>query len=604
MTQGAVVDRLTVSIIERRLIAIAEEMARKMQKFAYSQATAHLRDLGVSIFDRDGRLVTQSEFGIPVHSGGSNIAVKGILDYIGRDNIYPEDFILGNDPYIVRGGHLPDWSFVRPVFYKGELMFYMYAKTHQYDTGGAYPGGYSPRCYDIHGEGALIPPVKVVERGKVKEDVYAVILHNVRGGSMVRMDNMLVLASMIKAEERIIQMCEEYGEDVVRAAIDETIRLTEEQIRHEISKFPAGVYTARRAADCDGTTRDPVWMQLTLTIKPDVGHLVFDYTDNQKQVDFINVPLALVWAYSIVPLRWTLPIGKYSNQGLYNCVTIKTKKGTILDPVYPATCGGSSPNLGGEIIECVLLALSQAIPKQVPAAWTRHLCPIFSGKHHNLLDPRTGSRKWYHVSLFHSDGSSGAIWGYDGWDNLDDPETAGGIIRAPIEVEEADIPWRWLRCEWLTDSAGDGQFRGGIGSRVEYMNMHSAEEYTPGSCYIITGNSGGEAFAPFGIAGGKGGKKAKMWINRKGKLHRLHVMDQVPSEPGDIVITESSGGGGVGDPLDRDVEKVRMDALNEYISIKKAREVYGVVIDPKTFEVDYGATKELRDRKRKASRVK
>jgi N-methylhydantoinase B len=433
----------------------------------------------------------------------------------------------------------------------------------------------------------------------VNEDAYRIILANVRGGSIVRMDNMLVQAAMIKAEEKILDICEEYGKDVVRAAIESTIKSTEQAIRREISTWPAGVYEATRAGDCDGTTRDPVWIKLVLTIKPDVGELIFDYTDNPKQVDFINVPKALVWAFSIIPLRWTLPAGKYLNQALANCITVKTTRGTVLDPVYPATGGASSPSLGGQIEECVQLALSKAVPQKAPSCWSRHVSPILAGKHPDLVDPRTGSRRWYWSAPFTSDGSSGAIWGYDGWDSLDDPETAGGGMRASIEQCEADIPWRWLRCEWATDSAGNGQWRGGMGTHAEYLTVHPPEAFRPGDIYIITGNSNGEVFPAFGIAGAPDGVKTKMWLKRKGKTNILHTMDILPGQPGDLVITISQGGGGVGNPLDRDIEKVRMDALDEIISLETARKAYKVVIDPETFEVDYDATNKLRAKKKK-----
>ena len=599
MTQDITVDPLTVSIIDQRLSGIAEEIAISVNRAAHSYPTANLRDLGASMFDHQGRLVTQAEFGMALHVAGSHISLKGILDHIGRDNIYPDDFIIGNDPYIVRAGHLPDWSLVRPVFFKDELMFYLYFKTHQFDSGGSYPSCYYPRAFDIHGEGVIIPPMKVIERGVENKTAYQVILSNVRGGSIVRMDNLLVQAAMIKAEKKILEICGEYGKDVVRAAIDTSIKLTEQAIRREISTWPAGTYRAERAGDCDGTTRDPVWIKLDLTVKPDVGELIFDYSDNPPQVDFINVPLALVWAFSIIPLRWTLPAGKYLNQAVANCLTVKTKKGTVLDPVYPASCGASSPSLGGQIIECAQLALSQVVPQKAPSCWSRHCSPILAGKHPTLIDPRTGSRRWYWGSPFTSDGSSGAIWGHDGWDSQDDPQTAGGAMRASIEQNEADVPWRWLRCEWLTDSAGNGQWRGGMGTHAEYLTVHPAEEFRPGDIYVITGNSNGEAFPVFGIAGAPDGVKSKMWLKRKGKSRILHTMDIVPGEPGDIVITQSQGGGGAGDPLDRDVEQVRMDTLDEIISPKTARQVYGVVMDPETFEVDYDATNELRAKKRR-----
>ena len=156
------------------------------------------------------------------------------------------------------------------------------------------------------------------------------------------------------------------------------------------------------------------------------------------------------------------------------------------------------------------------------------------------------------------------------------------------------MPWRWLYYEGIMDSSGHGQFRGGIGTHCEYLNEHAPETYRYGDSHIQTGNSGGEKSHPPGLLGGTAGEENRMWIRRKGELMTLHTKDIQSSEPGDVLITKSGGGGGVGNPVDRDVDKVDWDVLNEYISVERAREVYKVVVDPKTFQVDYDATNKLR----------
>jgi N-methylhydantoinase B len=168
------------------------------------------------------------------------------------------------------------------------------------------------------------------------------------------------------------------------------------------------------------------------------------------------------------------------------------------------------------------------------------------------------------------------------------------MIRAPIEVEEWMIPYKWLHYEFLTDSGGAGQWRGGLGTHVEAQNVYNPEVWQPLDCLTMSGNADGERFGSVGLLGGKGGTKTKLEIERKGKRTPFRTFDLTYLEPGDTLVSYSGGGGGVGDPLDREVEKVRWDALNEYISIQAARDVYGVVMDPKTFEVDDDATKALR----------
>lgn len=600
MNKGVMVEPLTLSIIERRLLSMAEEMGLKVMKSARSYVTAHVADLGTAIYDERERIVTQGSW-LPAHVAGANITIKKLLDDIGRDNIYPGDFILGNDPYTVCSGHQPDWSFLYPAFLDGELIAYLYLRTHQFDTGGAFVGCYWPGAYDVHSESLIIPPTKIFERGQEKKDVYRLILKNVRGPEMMRADHMLIRGVMIKAEEKLRDIYRAYGKEVMKATYDELITLSEKMIRNEFSKWPAGVYKSQAASDSDGTRTDiPVWVRLTLTIKPDVGELVLDYTESDDQVDFINCNTAEVWANTIIPIRWSMPAGIPKNQALYNCITIKTRPGSVVEPLYPTTCGGMGPALGAAICESVQLALTQAIPEDVVAAWTRATQPIFEGKNPRVKNPVTGQTMDYFLVPFHSHGSSGAIWGYDGWDNLAFHITAGAVVRSPIEIDERDFPYRYLCSEWITDSPGDGRFRGGIGAHVEWLNLHDPKTYIPGDCLVSTGNSNGEKFAPFGLMGGRDAKKNVMWIKRRGKLRRLHSLVILPAEPGDIIITHSGGGGGVGEPLDREVEKVKEDALNEYISIKKAREVYGVIINPETFEVDYPGTEKLRSRKKRA----
>ena len=590
------VDQAAVLIIEGRLKGICREMGTRALRSIQSPSASLWNDLGVAMFDERERMIAQAEW-LPIHTAGSDIALRNVLDYIGRDRIYPGDFIVSNDPFIMKSGHLPDWSFIYPLFHLDELVGYLYFKTHQYDSGGAYPGCYFPRGYDAHSEGLIIPPTKIFERGEECKEVYALILNNVRGKRIVRWDNMVTRGAMIKAAERITEIYDRYGKKEMERAFDQIIVATEKSVKNTISKWRSGIYRTASAADSDGTLDEPVWVRLSLTVKPDEGKLIFDLSESDENRDFVNVAIGHVKAAIFAALYHSFPAATPHNHGLYTCATIVTKEGTVCDPKYPATTGAQAVTVSSQISECVQLAMAQVAPKDTCAAWTRHLNPMYQGKIRNEIDPRTGAIKYYRIAPFTSDGGSGAIWGYDGWDSVG-PAFGGGVfIRAPIEVVEWDSPYRYLRCEWITDSSGDGQFRGAIGCHVEYLNEHDAKTFVPGDAWVQTGNCDGEKSEHFGLLGGRPGPKNAMWIKRKGELRVLKCQDIVSLEPGDIIITECGGGGGVGDPLNRDVDKVRMDALNRYISIEKARDVYGVVINRETFDVDYKATKELREKK-------
>jgi N-methylhydantoinase B len=603
MSKRKNIDSLTLAIVEARLNAMNQELGTRLFRQCFSVPTSHIRDLGTVLFDRDERTLSIGNF-MPVHTGGSHISLKGMLDWIGRENIYPDDFIIGNDPSIVKFGHLADWSFLRPIFYEGELVFYHFCRTHQYDSGGAYPGCYFPRSYDCHGEGLIIPPVKIIAEGKIDEKAYSIILKNLRGSALVRADNMLMYESMRKIEGRINGLLREYGKDTVLAACDELINRAREAVKKVIAKWPVGTYQAERASDWDGTTDKPVWVRLTLTVKPEEGKLVFDFSDSDPQVDFINVPLGQVWSSVASGLLWSLPPGLPRNQGFFDCMEIITKPGTVLSPEYPATSSCQSVTLGQEITECVQLTLNQVAPKDTPALWGRHVNPLYAGKRRDMIDPRTGSVAEYTAHTFHASPSSGASNGYDGVDGSGSSPLGGALIRAPIEVEEWYIPYRWLYYQFLTDSAGAGQWRGGLGTRVESMNIYNREVWQPLDCLTMTGNADGEKFGSMGLMGGMGGTKTKLEIIRKGKHLPYRTFDLQYLEPGDILVSNSGGGGGFGDPLDREVDKVRLDTLNEYISIQAARDMYGVVIVPETFAVDYESTAALRKKLKRAKKGK
>ncbi|HUJ89561.1 MAG TPA: hydantoinase B/oxoprolinase family protein, partial [Syntrophorhabdales bacterium] len=336
------------------------------------------------------------------------------------------------------------------------------------------------------------------------------------------------------------------------------------------------------------------------------GKVIFDFSESDPQCDFINVPLGQVWSSVTAGFLWCLPPGLPRNKGFFDCMEVITKEGTCLSPVYPATAASQAVTLGLEITECVMLAMAQVDPKESPATWGRHVNPLYAGKRRDKIDPRTGSIMEYTAHTFHAVASSGAAMGFDAVDGNGSTPLGGAMVRAPIEVEEWMIPYRWLHYEFLTDSCGHGRWRGGLGTHVEAQNIYDKKVWQPLDCLTMSGNADGERFSSVGLQGGTGGTKTKLEVIRKGKHIRYRTFDLMYLEPGDILVSNSGGGGGVGDPLDREVEKVRFDAMNEYISMKTAKNVYGVVLDPKTFKVNEKATAALRARlkSKKSSQAK
>ena len=502
------IDPLTLAVVEARINALNLELGARMFRQAFSVPTAHIRDLGTVLFDKDERTLAIGNF-MPVHTGGSEISLKGMLDWIGRENIYEDDFIIGNDTFIVRFGHLADWSFLRPIYYEGELVFYHFARTHQYDQGGAFPGCYFPRSYDCHGEGLMLPPVKIVERGKIKESTYSVILRNLRGATLVRADNMLVYGSMKQIEQRITGLLKEYGKETVMAALDELIDRARAAVKAIIAKWPAGTYYAERAADWDGTTDRPVWVRLAMTVKPEEGKVVFDFSESDPQCDFINVPLGQVWSSVTAGFLWCLPPGLSRNKGFFDCMEVITKEGTCLSPVYPAYRGaaGSHPRPGDHRVRPACHGPGR--PEGDPG----HMGPPRES-------PLCGEAARQDRSEDRIDhGIYGALLPCGGLER----RGLGLRCRRRQRIEPAgrrhgpgphrgrgvDDPLHLVQYEFLTDSCGHGQWRGGLGTHVEAKNMYDRKVWQPLDCLTMSGNADGEKFESVGLQGGTGGTKTQ-----------------------------------------------------------------------------------------------
>jgi N-methylhydantoinase B len=228
------------------------------------------------------------------------------------------------------------------------------------------------------------------------------------------------------------------------------------------------------------------------------------------------------------------------------------------------------------------------MPEDVSAMWASHVPLITFGDDAREFDEEAQAYRKFYFCSFGPDGGSGAIWGYDGWPHVTPPILAGGVTKNTVEITEIMTPWRILQYGYLPDSAGAGRWRGGYGTHYEMINENG------GRVYVNSGTSSGMKFRPFGQAGGKDAIYHDLYFIRDGEKVQFRTVAQVPYTNGDIVVAKCSGGGGVGDPLERPAELVREDVFLELLSVEKAAEDYGVVINSKTLEVDEAATEKLR----------
>ena len=580
MTDKAI-DATTVSTVWHSMQTTCKEMRHLLDRCCQNFLISQLHDVSVGIWAADGQTVAVP-VGLPPQFLGGQYAVSELVEKF-AGNINPGDVFLSNDPY--HGGHsshLPDWAFFRPIFHDGELVFFTMVRAHQQDTGGSFPGGYFPNGYDIHAEGICIPPTKVVDAGREREDVMELIWNNVRFPDGVRIDNYAMIAATKMCEQRILGLIESYGRDTVLACVEQMLDRTERAVREEIRKIPDGVYKAEAATDDDGTELDvPVWCRVDITIKDDEMTVDFSRSDKQRK-GFVNSVYAASYgcASAAIVMTFDPELGDYHNAGSMRPIEIIAPLGSVINSGYPATVGASPVNMGVQIMEAVLDALSQARPERAIAAWGKH-----RGDYVFAVDPRTNER--YVRTSFDYDGSAGAVWGYDGYQGVSTLSGMGAIIRGDVEEMEARLPWRMLKYEMLPDFTGAGRWRGGPGIHWEAVNEGSDGQ-------MATGSSDGDVVQGFGVAGGEPSPVCRTFILRDGEEIRIKPHRLVDVMQGDVVRKLSSGGGGVGPPTERDPEMVREDVENGLVSVDAARDTYRVAVDPVTFEIDLDATAELR----------
>lgn len=599
-TKGASVDPITLSVVWNRLLTITREIGERCVHSSQSFVMAEARDLGPVLLTPEAEIITSVEF-LPCHCLLAEIPTKAILNKFGK--LDPGDMVVGNDAFIIQSGHLPDWTYLVPIYWHDELVLYCHFRGHVMDTGGALSGSYFPRAYDCIAEGLNIPPVKIIKKGEPNEEVREVIFDNIRTPAGVWSDLMLIYGSINKGADAIRELVDKYGLDTMRACFREIIRRDEEATRAEISQIPDGVYYGETAVDWDGSVDRPVPIKVKLTVKGD--ELTFDFSESSDQVDFVNSPLGNTYAYVYLALFYTInPIVPH-NHGAMQPIHIIAPEGKVVNPTRPHTYGACACSCGTEIYAACVQALGRAVPDKGMGVFTRHFSVDGSGRL-PIIDPRTGMELEYFFAPFIEEGGSGAVKGYDGWDGMVGVPLAGVIYRGSVEICELIFPYLWHVVRLAQDSEGPGEF---IGARGTYSERECVAP--PGARTILmSGDASGAFFPPTGVAGAPDAPCGEIYIQRVGKKEReiFRTIDMGEMYPGEVLTTKAGGGGGWGNPLDRDLEKVRENAQDGLVSFQRARDIYGVVLNqqdkenPETITVDYKATEELRKKLRAQKR--
>ncbi len=555
------IDKILLSIFQRSFKSITDEMSISLTKTTRSPILCEAKDFVTGLYDAEGHMLEQTE-NLPILSFSLGPVCKKIIEFYG-DEIYPGDVIIHNDVFSM-GNQNNDVAIFKPIFTGDTLIGWAAAKGHQADIGGAVQGGYNPNATEVWQEALRIPAIKLYEKGKLRKDVWNLIFANIRL-QIVEEDIKAQIGACTLGERRLRALVEKYGRDCFEDHKLELFNATERMMQQEIRSIPNGEYSGESNVYYDGKHPGSVFTVRThITVEDDA--ITFDFSETSPQTNgFVNgTYTSTCSAITLTFLQMVNPNIPH-NEGMIKPLRYIVPEGTILNASYPkATTFGN--HLCPQVADSIFKALSTAIPDRVTAGWNHLLCSLFTGIH-----PRT-NRKYVDICFLGLKGGSGALQGDDGYDHIGMIDASGGVLDQDYEMYEQQTPHRLIKHEYLIDSAGAGKWRGGLG--VETIIRMGGDDTT----MVVFGD--GDHVPPYGLFGGKGGILNKITLTypdgREVVPMSKDLIEGIPE--GTIYRQIATGGGGFGDPKERDREKVLMDVRNGVVSEEQARGEYGVDI--------------------------
>jgi len=553
------IDPILLSVYARTFKSITDEMSISMEKTTRSPILCEAKDYVTGLYDAEGRMLEQTE-NLPILAFSLAPVCKYIIEYFGED-IHPGDVIFHNDVFSL-GNQNNDVAVYTPVFHDGRLVAWTAVKGHQADIGGAVRGGYNPNAVEVWQEALRIPPVKVYEKGRLRKDVWDLIFANIRL-DIVKHDMKAEIGACKVGERRVLELIRKYGLESFGTHKQALFEATRRMMEAEIGKIPNGRYSGEGYVYYDG--RHP---GTKFTIRVDIEvkdrSIRFDYSRTDAQTNgFVNGTFTSSASATILTLLQMVNPDIPHNEGMVEPVEIVIPKGTILNAAYPkATTFGN--HLCPPNADAIQRALAPVMPDRVTAGWNNLLCSLTTG-----LDPEN-NEQYVDIGFMGLKGGSGAMQGTDGYDHIGMIDASGGVLDQDYEMFEQQTPHRLLRHEYITDSAGAGQWRGGLGVETIF-------EIGSDDTQLVTFGDGD--FEPaFGLFGGGEGTlnfiKLRFPDGREVTPKNKDLITSVPK--GTVYHQQAGGGGGYGDPKKRDRALVRKEVRNGVVSDRTAREIYGL----------------------------
>lgn len=552
-------DPVTREVLRNALVAVAEEMNANLIRSSYSPNIKERRDCSSALFDRKGRMVAQAE-SIPVHLGAMPFSVKAALEHFRE--FQPGDTVVLNDPFS-GGVHLPDITFVTPIFYRGELVAFAANRAHHADVGGKSPGSVAGDATEIYQEGLRIPPVKLWRGGELDRDLLALILANVRTPEERRGDLRAQKAANETGQRRLLELIERYGPELLATAIEEVLDYSERRMRAELEALPDGTYEYEDFLDDDGISAERIRLKVAVRVQGD--ELVVDFSGSAPQVEGpVNAVYAVTASAVYYTVRALTDPDIPPNEGCYRPIKIIAPEGTVVNARPPAAVVGGNLETSQRIVDVLIGALAKAAPEKAIAACQGTMNNLSLGG----LDPRSGKPYTLYETI---GGGFGARPNKDGIDGVHSHMT--NTLNTPVEALEIAYPLRVERYELRPDSCGAGRWRGGLGIRRDIRVLgHRAQVSLLGERRLTR---------PYGLMGGEpGGAGADLIItDGDGKERPVKGKGSITLEPGWIISIRTPGGGGYGRPAERPKELILKDYREGRISAEYALEHYG--LDPR-----------------------
>ncbi|MEF8827871.1 MAG: hydantoinase B/oxoprolinase family protein [Haloarcula sp.] len=519
------IDPITLEILRNQLESVATEMGHVLIRGAYSPNIKERQDCSTALFDASGRMVAQAEH-IPVHLG----AMPDAVDIVLQKDPRPGDVFIVNDPF-AGGTHLPDITLVSTIAPNDEVVGYAVSRAHHADVGGSSPGSMPPGAQEIYEEGLRLPAVRLVEGGEPNEAVHDLIRANVRTPDEREADLRAQRAANARAEERIGELLAEHGPTLLDA-FDAVIDYSRQRVEAELDALPDGTYRAQDILEGDGVTDDDIPIEVAVTI--DGASIAVDFAGTADQVaGNLNAPLSVAKSAVYFVVRAITDPEIPPNHGCYEPVSVTAPEGSLLNPDPPAAVVGGNVETSQRVMDVTLAALATAVPDKVPAGG--------QGTMNNLIvGDRTGEFTYYETI----GGGFGARPGKDGMDGVQVGMT--NTLNTPVEAMEAEYPLRVERYALRPSSGGDGRYRGGLGLE------RTVTVETDATVSLLTER---RRTAPAGIDGGEDGATGENLIDGE----PVPAKASVDVEAGTTVSVRTPGGGGHGEPPERDPEARERD---------------------------------------------